>query len=144
MCIVGVLSSFRSVVSEIKVKRYIGPDVFSGIAIISFGIVFMETGSASFLLASFPILSIILGLWLIADSLLSLFVRKKQAWIEFGIGAAYFTLGIILVATISFGTYNALFLGITVCLYAVYLFHKTRCTPEKIEVEKIQEEYEMK
>lgn len=145
MTLMGVLSICRSIVAEMEIKKYSGPDIFSAIAMVIFGIVFMDTSAASFLLACFPILALVIGFWLSVDSLLSRFVKKKPIWIEFYIGMAYLALGTILCATSSFGSYNALLAGVSVVLYGVYLFRKTVTTAsESIEVEKIQEEYDIK
>ncbi len=143
LCIIGLLTAHKSVVSEMEFKKYSGPDVLGGIAIVALGVTVMSQAMLGVIFSCFPILCGILGIWFLLDGLLSLTVHKKKEWIVLLLGVIYLSLSIWLIANMNFGELNVLLCGISLIAYSVYMLYKEFFSKEKdIKVEKVQEDYE--
>ena len=143
LCVIGLLTAHKSVVSEMELKKYSGPDVLGGIAIIALGVTVMNQAMLGVIFGCFPILAGILGIWFLLDGVLSLTVHKKKEWIRLLLGIVYLSLSIWLIANMNFGELNVLFCGISLIAYSVFMLYNEFFSKEMdIKVEKVQEDYE--
>ena len=143
VCIVGLITAHKSVIAEMEFKKYSGPDVMGGIALMILGVTVMSQAMLTVIFICYPILSGILGLWFLIDWFLSLVVKKKQRTITLILGVIFATVSTYLLVNMNFGIINILFTGITLLVYAGFMLYKEFFTKDvDIKVEKVQEDYE--